>query len=803
MDRDLRIRVLFEALDKTNTPLREIAGGSDKASKALRETQDQLRALNRTQADIGEFRTLKLGMTQSEQAMRAAQDQVASLAHQMKAAGAPAQALQARFDDARRAAASLKAEHQAQAVRLQEVRNRLAAAGISTTRLVDGQAKLRAQTAQANETFSQLSLRADAAAKRSQRLAAGRAAFGKVRHGASGLAAVGAAAGQTGTAIGAPLIAVASEAMTFESAMGGLRQAVNFPNPEAFAAMSRDILDLSARVPVASDALARVATAAAQAGVGREELLGLTEDAAKLSIALKIPAESAGAAMAHWRTAFSLGREEAVRFGDQINALTDTYGSNAQAMTNMIGRIDGLDKMAGKTAPQIAALSQILSDKGIDADTGATTIENMMTAFTRGGSATQAQKEGFRSLGLDATAVSKGMEADASSTLLDVMKRVSNLAPDKQAATLNKLFGSDSAKAMTPLLSDLDQLEKNLRLVAEANAYSTSTSKEYQDYLNSSNGAVAQAGGAFAALRTELGAQLLPTVEYLAHKAIEVINWMRKWAAENPRLTKGILLVAGILAGAMIVFGGLANVIAVLLAPLAALAFIAGAFGIGLLPLIGIVLAVMAAIAALAAIVYLLYTNWDGITAYFSNLWSQVTASFTGALATLSTLWTTFREFGANLIQGLIDGVLGKLTALKETLLGAANSVRDWFKEALGIHSPSRVFAELGGQTMAGLSQGLAMNEEGPLSRVSSLAQRMTDAMTVGAATAGLVATPAMAQPVAAATGATGSAITYNITINTPTGAAGQGIAQAVRTEIERLERERAARARSSYRDTL
>ena len=803
MDRDLRIRVLFEALDKTNTPLREIAGGSDRATKALRETQEQLRALNRTQADIGEFRTLKLGMRQTEQAMRAAQGQVASLARQMQAAGAPAQALQARFDDARRAAASLKAEHQAQAVRLQEVRNRLLAAGISTTRLVDGQKRLRAQTAQVNETFTQQSLRAEAATRRSQRLAGGRAAFGKVRQGASGLAAVGAASLQTGVAIGAPLVAAASEAMTFETAMAGVRRAVNFPAPDAFAAMSHDILDLSARVPVAGDALARIAASAAQAGVGREELLGLTEDAAKLSVALDIPAEAAGAAMTQWRTAFGLGRAEAARFGDQINALNNAYGANGQAMTDMIGRIDGLDKAAGKTAPQIAALSHVLSGEGVDADAGANAIENMMTALTRGGAATRAQQEGFRALGLDAATVGKGMETDASGTILDVMKRASTLAPDKQAATLNSLFGPDAAKAMTPLLANLDQLENSFRIVGDASAYAGSTGKEYQDQLNTAGGAVAQARSAFGALRTELGEQLLPTVEFLAQKAVGIINWMRQWAAENPRLTKGILLVAGVLAGAMVVFGGLANAIAVLLAPLAALAFIAGALGIGLLPLIGIVLAVIAVIAALAAIVYLLYDNWDGITAYFSNLWAQVTASFTGALASLSALWTNFRTFGANLIQGVIDGVLGKLAALKETLLGAANGAKDWFKEALGIHSPSRVFAELGGQTMAGLTQGLAASEQGPLNRVSSLAQRMTDAMAVGAATAGLVATPAMAQPGAAGIGSAGPAVTYTITVNAPAGGSGQDIALAVRAEIERLERERAARARSAYRDTL
>jgi hypothetical protein len=42
---------------------------------------------------------------------------------------------------------------------------------------------------------------------------------------------------------------------------------------------------------------------------------------------------------------------------------------------------------------------------------------------------------------------------------------------------------------------------------------------------------------------------------------------------------------------------------------------------------------------------------------------------------------------------------------VKGAITGAGEATIGWFKEKLGIHSPSRVFAELGGFTMAGLHQ--------------------------------------------------------------------------------------------------
>jgi hypothetical protein len=170
--------------------------------------------------------------------------------------------------------------------------------------------------------------------------------------------------------------------------------------------------------------------------------------------------------------------------------------------------------------------------------------------------------------------------------------------------------------------------------------------------------------------------------------------------------------------------------------------------------------------------------------------------AFAPALAFMRGL--DFAAIGRNLIQGLINGVVGKLAALKSTIVGAASSVASWFREKLGIHSPSRVFAGLGGYVMAGLDQGLAANTSGPLSRITDLSGQMTRALAVGAGSVAMAAV----SPAAASSGtgtsptATASAApaTYNLHFHGVTGDP-QDIAEAVRRALEQIERERRGRS--------
>lgn len=64
-------------------------------------------------------------------------------------------------------------------------------------------------------------------------------------------------------------------------------------------------------------------------------------------------------------------------------------------------------------------------------------------------------------------------------------------------------------------------------------------------------------------------------------------------------------------------------------------------------------------------------------------------------------------ECGANIVQGIIDGINSLKEKAKEAITEIADGVKEWFAEKLGIHSPSTVMEEQGYYIIEGLLNGI------------------------------------------------------------------------------------------------
>lgn len=224
---------------------------------------------------------------------------------------------------------------------------------------------------------------------------------------------------------------------------------------------------------------------------------------------------------------------------------------------------------------------------------------------------------------------------------------------------------------------------------------------------------------------------------------------------------------------------------------------------------------------------------WEGISAAMGTAWRWVSQLFqpfqatatelegatqkgrvfgqwlAGLVNLLAGLPAQFVNMGGMLIDGLVNGMTAQFGKLKDTVSNMASSSIDWFKEKMGIHSPSRVFAELGGFTMAGLTVGLAKNEDGPLAQMAGTAKRLAAAGAV-AVGVGTAATPALAgisfddRPPAAQAAAAPMVIqgdTVTIHLNVGAGVNAKDLAQQIGAVLDQREREKAARLRSRLSD--
>ncbi|WP_311270853.1 phage tail tape measure protein [Sphingobium sp. WCS2017Hpa-17] len=817
MDRNLRIRMLLEGADRLTRPMREAAGGSSRLSQALRVTRDRMKEIERAQADIGDFRQLKTGLAETSRRMQEAQARTTQLGRAIAQTENPTKKMRREFEQARREAARLTSEHEQQSGRLQTLRARMAAAGVSTRDLASHERRLRTEAASTNDTLRQQEQRLQQLADRSRRLAAARNQFSQIQGTATGLAAGGAAAVGTGMVIARPLEDAVNGAMEYESVMTDINQKVN-QTREAGRRMGKDLQVAALAVNQMPADLQKGVDALTGFGLGGREATDMMTPIGRAATAYKAQIEDLSRASFAAHDNLKVPIDQTAKAIDVMAQAGKSGAFEVKDMAQYFPELTAsMQSLGSKGVPAVADLAAALqiTRKGAGDSAGAANnLQNLISKINAGDTI-----KNFAKFGIDIPAAMKKAAKDGRSPIEEIV-RLTQQATGGDQAKLSTLFGDMQVQqALRPLMSAFKEYQA---IRADALGANGTVNTDFADRMNDGAEKVKRLQIQSKLLKDTIGAQLMPTVASMS-------GYLSGWAARiadvakrHPNLTRGIALAAGFMAALFVVLGGGAIIIAGLVAPFAALAGAATLLGIGMLPLIGIVLGVTLGIGALAAAGYLIYAKWDAIAGWFGGIWSEITGYFSGGIAGISAFLLNFSpmgllyggiaallnwlgidvpsrlsQAGSDMIRGLINGITSMLGSLKSTIVDAAGSAARWFKEKLGIHSPSRVFQQFGGYMMQGLDGGIQSEQRAPIDRVKALAADISLAMAVGAATPAIAsAATGTGAPPAMARGAPTSAAqpaTYNLHFHGVTGSP-QDIAQAVKEAMEQLERERRGR---------
>ena len=117
---------------------------------------------------------------------------------------------------------------------------------------------------------------------------------------------------------------------------------------------------------------------------------------------------------------------------------------------------------------------------------------------------------------------------------------------------------------------------------------------------------------------------------------------------------------------------------------------------------------------------------WNGIKEFFAGIWTSIKNTFKDALS-------HFSDVGKNIVDGIKKGISGAWTALTTYVTGRFKALVDSVKSKLGIASPSKVFASIGGFMAEGL--GVGWKDE-----FSDIQRMITDSLDFGTATVGVSA---------------------------------------------------------------
>lgn len=848
MARDLKLQVVLNGLDRASKPFREAGRSAIGLGRDLKATRSELKGLQAQQSDISSFRALKEASGKTAWALKDARSEVKELAQLMAQSKTPSKELSNEFQRAVRSATALKAAHSKQQAELQGLRGKLNTAGISTRNLSQHERDLKAKVSAANQAITQQEARLKRLTAQQQRLARAKQQYDQTQGLAGSMAASGAGGLATGSGIlyaGARMLAPGLDFDTSMSKVQALTR-LSGDSPE-LAALREQARQLGASTQFTAGNAADAQGFLAMAGFNPQAIRAAMPGMLALAKAGDSELADTADIASNILTGFNLQAGDMGRVGDVLVGAFTRSNTNLQMLGETMKYVAPVAAGVGQDIETMAAMAGKLGDAGIQGSMGGTALRAIISRLAK---PPKMAAKALEELGIQA-ADADGNLRDMPSILTELYEKTKTLGSADQAGYFKAIAGEEAFSALQVLTQQAGngELQKFIGTLREANGEAEQTARVMGDNLR---GDLKALGSAWEDLGIQISDQQNGPLRGITQGITKVIGSVKTWVAENPKLASQLVKTAAGLGIVMAGMGGLTLAMASILGPFAMVRYGMMLFGIrgaGLastlfslgkvaLPLVATGLRALAVaamanpiLALITGVVVgaaLIYEHWDGISAFFGGIWSEIKTAFDGGLVGIAGLllkWNPlnlfrnaftgvmnyfgidmparFSEFGGFLVQGLIDGFTSMFPRVTALISGAADSIISTFKGLLGIHSPSRVFAELGGYTMQGYGQGLLAEQSNPLSALQRIGNNLVAAgsQTIGGQVAFDARGP-LAAGSAAAQAVPAAGATYNITINAAPGMDAQTIARAVAQELDKRERAQGARQRSALFDT-
>jgi len=852
-NQSLRLQVVFAAIDKLTGPLKKIIGDSSALGKTFKATHDRLKELKAQQKDVGRFRELRDGLGNTSSKLREAQQQVALLAQRMQQTTNPTRAMTREFNAAVAAASALKRAGQEQSTQLQTLRTRLSSAGISTRNLASHERTLRTEVAAANAQLTVQQQKLAAVTRQQEKLSRLRNSFGKSKEMAGQLGTVGATSGALGGGLLLGAKSMITPGVEFNAAMSRVQalSRIDKQSP-AFAQLRQQSRDLGASTSFTATEAAQGQGYLAMAGFKPEQILQSMPTV--LSVAKAGGADLGRTAdiASDILTSFGLEADQMQRVGDVLTMTFTSANTNLEMLGETMKYVGPVAKAAGMSLEQASAMAGLLGNAGIKSSQAGTTLRSMLLRL---GAPTSKAADALKELSISARDA-KGNVRDLPTMLRDVAEATKAMGTGDRLGYLKQIFGEEPAAGMAELIHQQGSagIERYVDIVKHSQGVAQQTAAVMADNLQGDLQTMKSAW-------EDLGITLSDTVDTplraITSRITDITRAASQWAQQNPVLTATLFKIALVLGAVLAVLGIVTLALATILVPLAAVKFSLGLLGVqgglvvpilkGIAKAVGfvasgflrlgmvlltnpIVLAIAAIALAVGVAAYLIYKHWEPIKVFFTGMWDKVKQAFSGGILGITALvlnWSplgmfykafagvmswfgvelpaTFTGFGQNIIKGLMDGIASGYGMLKDKIKQLGSMVGITFAKEQEIRSPSRVFQRFGGFMTEGLALGIEHGGDAPLQQVGRLARRLTQ---LGAGLAIGTTLPALAvdqrppmTPRMPGSGMVVQGDTIQITIEATPGADPQAIARAVAAELDRRDRQKAARLRSGFAD--
>lgn len=816
---NLKLEVLFGAVDKLTGPMKTIVGGSKSLSAAFKKTDTDLKELQATQRKVDSFHGLQNSITKTTETLERYRTEQKLLKDQSKLgplSEEQAKKLKSLEEGIKRTSAALKGKR----AEITTVTRDLNMAGIQVDHLGDSESALKDKI---HLTTMSLNKQKEALSKHQ----AAQQNFEKWQTRMSKASDL-AKAGLAGSAV-----AIAGMGYSLkqyedaEDAAMGLRVSMMQANGQVakeYGEINKLANSLGTKLPGTTAEFQNMMAVLVQQGISAKAILGGVGVAAGyLGVQMKMPFEEAAEFAAKMQDATKTTEKDMLSLMDVIQRsyyLGVDKGNMLQGFSKLSAGMKTIKQEGLAGAKAMAPLLVMADQAAMAGESAGNAFSKIFSAMMDTDKIKKALKDSKTGLTMNFTD-GKG-EFGGLDNMYKQLEKLKGLSTEQRLPILGDMFGNDAEtiQALNLLIdkgkSGYDEVVKKMQSQADlqtrVNAQ-LSTLKNLKD----------AASGTFTSLLALFGEQLAPQFKSMIEGLTNITEKVTAWAQANPGLANTIAKIA---AGAVLLVGGLSALSIGMVAVFGPMMMVAKGIGIvttaaRLMSMTLLTNPITWIVLGIAAAALVIYKNWAPISGFFVGIWNTIKTAFNGGITGISALiinWSPiglfyaafakvlswfgvdlpakFTGFGAMILDGLKNGIMSRVTAVKEAISGAVSGVIEKARGILGIHSPSRVFMGIGDYTMQGMANGIAQANSLPI-------------MATQNATQGIINTAVKTQPVKPVTRiGNGAAKTFNsndtinITIQVQDGSVVKGSAAALRKELQRVAQEQQYQKRKLLTDT-
>lgn len=480
-------------------------------------------------------------------------------------------------------------------------------------------------------------------------------------------------------------------AATFESSFAGVRKTVDATEAQ-FASLSKQIRELAAgpnAVPIDVNQLNKVAEAAGQLGIARQNIVDFTRVMADLGETTNLTADEAATSVAQFQNIFGAAGKEVDRFGSTLVALGNAGASTEKQIIEMGLRIAGAGNQIGLSQGEVLAFASALSSVGIDAEAGGSALSKIMIEIALSVSKGGKELSNFAAIaGSTAEQFASSFENDAAQA---VEEFISGLGRLKESG--GDVLGTLDAIGITEIrMRDAllrasgagDLLSDSLDLQSRAWTDNTALTKEAQERYKTFESQLRITRNQINDSAITLGTALLPAIRDLINTIQPLIADIAKaaeWFSTLPEpvraTTLAIIAVVAATGPALFVIGGITQGVAGLTA----------AFG-AILPAIGSAAAVLTGPVGWIAAGIALLAAWkptrDFLIELSSTIFDVYVSAVKGAVDIASAWWDSFEDIRTPIVDlaRLISEFAGAgLPSYLSVIESVISSLSAWARE--------------------------------------------------------------------------------------------------------------------------